>query len=180
MKTRYLIMNDLEDYKEDLIKCVQDNPQISDYQSFLDINDEETILSQLYNYITSIDSTIEGIFDDNFEFLFGFIVYDNIRLTDDGNSAEVHICASKDIWGKDFYIVYKSILKYSMFDILYANMPACCRGAITLCKKLGFKKTGYIPKTIPYTTTKGEVKMFDELIYSWVKDKDKRYAEIPF
>lgn len=181
MQTRYLIGIDLIQYRSDILQCVKDNPQICDYESFLNINDDEAILSEISSYIQSYDSCIEGIFDDDYDFLYGFVIYDKIRLTDDGNSAEIHICSCKHIWGKDFYKIYKNILKYSMFDVLYANMPACCRGAITLCKKLGFKKTGYVPKTIPYTTTKGEVKMFDELIYTYVNKRclpDKQ--EVPF
>lgn len=184
MQTRYLIQLDTFQYEEDLIKCVKDNPQICDYQSLLDIHNDDSILNAISSYINCMDSSIEGIFDDNYEYLFGFIAYDKIRLTDDGNSAEVHICISKDMWGRDFYPVYEEILKNSMFDVLYADMPACCRGAITLCKRLGFKKTGYIPKSIPYVTTKGDVKMFDEYIYSWENTNKKRpdlsKEEIPF
>ncbi len=170
MKTRYLTLNDLENFMDDIVKACRDNPQITDYQGYLKLDNEVEIIQACINYIEAKDSLVEGIFDNKEEYLFGFIVYDNIRLTDDGNSAELHLCTSKDIWGTDFITIYKGILSYTLFDVLYALVPAKCRTTIAFMKKLGFKKTGYIPKSIPYVTAKNEVKMFDQLIYVWEKN----------
>ena len=169
MKTRYLTLDDLENFREDIVEACKDNPQITDYQGFLDLNNDDDIINTCRLYITSKDSSVEGIFDNREDYLFGFIVYDNMRLTDDGNSAELHLCTSKDIWGTDFLAIYKGILKHVIFDVLSAIVPSRCRTTIAFMKKLGFNKTGYIPKSIPYVTSKGEVKMFDQLIYTWEK-----------
>ena len=163
--------DELYTYQEDIEQCYKDNPQIADYQSVVDFQNTSEAMSLLESYIDCDESAILGIYDDNETYLFGFIIFDGIRLTDDGNAAQVHICISRDIWGKEFQYLYEKIMDDSIFDTLYAMIPSRCRGAITLCKKLGFKKTGYIPKAIPYTTLKGEVKMFDELIYTYYKEK---------
>jgi len=181
MKTRFLELSDVDKYAEDLFICCKHNPQITDYQGYLDVNDKEATLEAIKNYIEGRDSSIEAIMDNREEYIFGFVVYDNMRLTDDGNAAECHICTARDIWGKDFLNIYEEILNHSIFNVLYCIIPSRCRGAINLCKKLGFKKTGYIPNSIPYTNVKGEVKMFDELIYSWVKvGEDRVSATLPF
>lgn len=169
MKTKMLTVEDIEKYLPDLVKCCSDNPQITDYQGYLDVNNEEAVYNACLNYLYADDSAIQGIFDDDEIYLFGFIVYDNIRLTDDGNASEVHICMSKHVWGKEFYKIYTDILDNSLFDVIYCQIPSHCRGAITLCKRLGFTKTGYIPKVIPYVTVKGEVKMFDQYIYVYTQ-----------
>lgn len=162
-------LHELDTYGDDILECCRNNPQIFDYQHPINKNNPDEILDSIGWYIKDAHSMVHGIFSDDREFLFGFIIYENIKMTDDGNSAQLHLCSSKGIWGKDFLILYKSILRTSIFNSLYAIMPSCCRGAITLCKNLGFKKTGYIPKSTPYVNTKGKVKMFDQFIYSYTK-----------
>lgn len=169
MLNRYLKPEDIEIYLTDIKQCYKDNPQVFDMQNPINSENERELKDFLLSFINSEESMIEGIFDSQEDYLFGFIIYDGIRLTDDGNAAQVHICMCKDMWGKDFLPVYQRIINECLFDTIYAMMPACCRGAITLCKKLGFKKTGYVPKAIPYKTLKGEIKMFDELIYTLQK-----------
>lgn len=150
-------------YKDDIQKCIEDNPQIRDEESRI------VEWKHVNEYIDSLDSSVLGIFDKDCLFLFGLIIYDNIRLTNDGNSAEVHICMSRDFWGKEFTSIYNKILREGIFDVIYAQIPSKCRPTLSLCKRLGFKKTGYIPKVVPYKNVKGEVKMYDILIYTWVK-----------
>lgn len=170
MKTKYLSLEDLEMYRNDIEECYHDNPQIFDLQCSINPKNFEEVMDMLRSFVVSEDSMIEGVFDSEMDYLFGLIIFDSIRLTDDGNSAEVHICICKDMWGKVFYPVYERMIKDNLFDTLYAMIPSCCRGAITLCKKLGFKKTGYVPKSLPYTNLKGEIKMYDTFIFSLQKE----------
>lgn len=170
MKFRSLTINDLVLYRDDIKICYKDNPQVFDMQSTIDPKNFQDTEDTLVYFVQSDDCCIDGIFDDEEDYLFGIIVYEDIRLTDNGNASQVHICVSKDIWGKDFLPIFKRALDESIFDVTYAIIPSCCRGAITLCKKLGFKKTGYIPKVIPYKTLKGETKMFDKFIYCYEKE----------
>lgn len=176
MKIRTLTLDDLVIYRNDIYQCYQDNPQIIDFQSPLYQN-FEGIEDMLVSYVQSVQCYIDGIFDNDENYLYGFVIYESIRLTDDGNTAQLHIAISKDMWGKDFYPIYKRMIEDNIFNVLYAIIPACCRGAIGLCKRMGFKKTGYIPKTTPYKTLKGETKMFDEFIY--VLQKENNFGKIP-
>lgn len=170
MLVRTLKIEDLDIYRDDINQCYSDNPQVTDIQNPLNFSKEDERIRFLESYIRDIESFVDGIFDDEQEYLYGIIIYEGIRLTNDGNSAQVHILISRDMWGKNYLDVYKELINSSMFDVLYAMIPSCCRGATTLCKRLGFKKTGYVPKALPYKNIKGEVKMFDELIYSLQKE----------
>lgn len=169
MRTRYLKNEDLIKYKGDITQCYLDNLQIMDSQSPLDFTKEEDIISYIYPLIDGLESAVMGIFDDNEEYLFGLIVYDGIRLTEDGNAAQLHLASCKEMWGSEFISVYEEELRVSMFNTLYCMIPSYCRSIISLIKKLGFKKTGYIPKALPYTNLKGKTKMYDELIYVYTK-----------
>ncbi|MBQ2350087.1 MAG: hypothetical protein II393_02305 [Cytophagales bacterium] len=169
MITSILKEEDLEIYRDDIYQAYKDNPQVADEQCPGYENTPECCVEYLRMFITATDSMVMGIFDEEKEFLYGVIIFDNIRLTEDGNSSEVHIATSRDIWGKDFLDIYRDIIDKNFFDVLYCIIPAKCRPAIGLCKSLGFKKTGYIPKAIPYKTIKGEIKMYDKLIYTLQK-----------
>ena len=87
------------------------------------------------------------------------------------SSAEVHIATSKAIWGKMVLGIYKEILEYSIFSNLYCMIPQNCVLAIGMAKRMGFKKTGYIPKALPYRNRKNELRLYDLQIFSMEKNK---------
>ena len=164
MKHRVLRQNDCAQYSDDLFQCFKDNPQILDEESIDYFESLEKSVNYVEDLIGSPDSMVVGIFDDDEEFLYGIVIFDQMRFSKDGNSAQLHIAISKDIWGKDFLDVYREMIHNSRFDVMYCMIPAKCRATIGFVKTLGFKKTGYIPKAIPYKDRNGKIKMYDELI----------------
>ena len=171
MKHRVLRYNDCAQYCDDLFQCFKDNPQILDEESIDYFESLEKSVNYVSDLIDSPDSMVVGIFDDEEEFLYGIIIYDQMRFSLDGNSAQLHIATSKDIWGKDFLELYKDMIAITVFHVLYCMIPAKCRATIGFVKSLGFEKTGYIPKAIPYRNRDGTIKMYDELIYTLVKNE---------
>ena len=80
--------------------------------------------------------------------------------------AEVHVLTSKSIFGAVLRHSYERILDEMVpFAVLYCHIPRAAVFASKLVKDIGFKKTGYIPAALPYSNSKGEVKMSDLLIY---------------
>ena len=79
---------------------------------------------------------------------------------------ELHIVNDKSIFGRKVRGLYEEILATCMFDTLYAEIPSIAVHAIALCKRLGFKKTGYIPNVLPYVNSKGVEQMYDIQIWS--------------
>lgn len=181
MKYRYLKEEDITNYVEDLMIIYKDNPQITDIQCPLDITSEQDIRDYVENNaVFNEESCVLGIFDDDELCLFGIIIFDSMRLTDDGNAAQLHIAIGKELWGKQIREVCQELLHNTIFTVLYCFIPSKCRPVIGLLKSLNFKKTGYIPKSLPYETVKGEIKMYDELVYSWVKPGEDRDGKVPF
>lgn len=174
MKLRFIDVNDVRDYEEDIAQCYMDNLQIMDSQTVIDFTNRDEMLDYIFSILESKESAIQGVFDNDDEYLYGLIIYDGIRLTDDGNAAQLHLATCKDMWGQEYLKVYQKALDETLFDTLYCMVPAICRPVISLLKKLGFKKTGYIPKALPYTNLKGKTKMYDEYVYVWRK---KEYAK---
>lgn len=170
MNVRALTLYDVQRFEDDIIQCYLDNLQIQDSQCPVNFTNRDEVIDYLFGYIEDSKSFVTGIFDKDEEYLFGLVIYDGVRMTDDGNSAELHLVTCKDMWGKDFLDVYKDMLSGTIFDTLYCLIPSYCRPVIGLIKKLGFKKTGYVPKVLPYKNLKGQEKMYDVLIYSWRKD----------
>lgn len=172
MHTRFLTREDIRKYEDDLAMCYSDNLQIMDDECEVDFTNRDELLDYLFGLMDNNYSAIQGIFDDEEDFLFGVIIYDSIRLTDDGNSAQLHLATCKEMWGKDYLYIYQEELKKTFFDVLYCMVPAFCRPVIGLLKKLDFEKTGYVPKALPYTNSKGITKMHDELIYVYQRRKN--------
>ena len=119
-------------------------------------------------FINSSDAVIVGIFDSEERYLYGLVIFDNIRFANK-SSAQVHIVNDKSIFGKKVRGLYEEILSTCMFDTLYAEIPSIAVHAIALCKRLGFKKTGYIPNVLPYVNSKGVEQMYDIQIWSFNK-----------
>ena len=111
-----------------------------------------------------------GILDDKEEFLFGIVIFDNIRFANK-SCAQVHIVTDRAIWGRKIKDIYTEILKGSIFDTLYCEIPSIAVHPIAMCKRLGFKKTGYIPDALPYKNAQGEEKMYDLQIYTYRRNK---------
>ena len=164
MKYRQLTLDDCNKYSQDIIKCYEDCHLIFDSQ-----NPIKTNISKPYfvgGFVIADDSLVLGIFDDKEQFLYGVVIFDNIRFANK-SCAEVHIVTSKEIWGRKIRDIYTQILQGCIFDTLYCQVPSIAVNVIAICKRLGFKKTGYIPDALPYVNSKGEEKMYDLQIYSY-------------
>lgn len=156
-------------YKSDIFQCYQDCNLILDNQSPIDLSTEDKCAGFISGFANSIDSVVYGIVDNTETFLYGLVIFDNIRIAGRKSCAEVHIVNSKNIWGKRVKGIYEDILHKSFFDTIYCQIPTIANSAIALCKRLGFKKTGYIPNALPYTNCKGEESLYDIQIYTYRK-----------
>lgn len=170
MKNRLLKIEDVDRYKDDIFQCYQDCKLILDNQSPIDLSTPDKCAGFIAGFINSTDSIVQGIFDEKESFLYGLVIFDNIRIGKTKSCAEVHIVNSRNIWGKRIRDVHENILFYCYFDTLYCQIPTIATSAIALCKRLGFKKTGYIPNALPYTNCKGEEDLYDIQIYTYRKE----------
>lgn len=168
MKYRQLKEQDLFKFAQDIKSCYNSCHLIFDDQNPLKELNTEGLILFLKSYIEADDSSITAILDDEEKFLYGIIIFDNIRMGVK-NSAQVHIVNDRSIWGHRIKDIYKQIIQCSIYNILYAEIPSIAVGAIGMCKRLGFKKTGFIPSIAPYTNSRGEEKVYDMQIWSLVK-----------
>ena len=170
MKYRTLDHGDLFVYRNDIFKCYQDCNLIFDSQNVINIRDEHDSENLLHGFVEAKDSLVLGILDDKEEFLFGIVIFDNIRFANK-SCAQVHIVTDRAIWGRKIKDIYTEILNGSIFDTLYCEIPSIAVHPIAMCKRLGFKKTGYIPDALPYKNVQGEEKMYDLQIYTYRRNK---------
>lgn len=163
MKHRILTQQDLTTYNSDILKCYHDNKLIFDdcTPEFI----KRDVVGFLGNFIEAEDSYVVGIFSDNDAYLLGIVIYDNNRCLGSEFSAQVHIAFSKGMWGRVSRDVCTSLIQTGLPTMLYCEVPVIAVRVIGLLKALGFKKTGYIPKALPYTNSKGEKKMYDLNIF---------------
>lgn len=152
---------DLFEYRKDLFKAFTDNKLIMDCQNPYKIDCEDDIVNFLAGYIESNDSMVIGIFDDREEFCYGYLIFDNVRCAENIMTTEMHMALAKEIWGKTGRSILSEIKENILFDIIYAYIPQIAVGAIAIAKRMGFKKTGYIPKALPYKKLNGEEKLYD-------------------
>ena len=173
MKYRPLKRDDIFEYSKDLLKCYNDNKLILDCQNPISITYERDVMEFLLPYVEGVDSYIVGIFDDYEKFLYGIIIYDNIRCVD-VMTAEIHIAIAKEIWGKIIKGLFDEMIKNCLPDILYCQIPQIAVRAISMVKRMGFKKTGYIPKALPYKNAEGVTKLYDLNIFVYQKEEDAK------
>lgn len=168
MKVRTLFDIDLINYKLDLFDCYQQNKLIFDNQNIWKEASPDGIVYFIKSFIDSPESNVLGIFDSQEMFLYGIIIFDNIRFGK-GNKAcaELHIVTNKALWGHKIKDIYKEMLKSVPFTTLFCNIPEIAVHAIRICKVLGFKKTGYIPECLPYINSKGEEILYDVQIWCY-------------
>lgn len=171
MYYKKLNVNDIIRYNKDLFKAFKDNSLILDEQCNLHFDYYVDFGNFLIKYVLATDSMVIGIFDCNK--CQGYVILDNIRMTEENSCAQVHIAISKELRGKKALRILKEIRDNSNLEMFYAEIPSIAIHAINICKKLGFKKTGYIPKNMPYTNALGQVKMYDTFIYVYRSDIDK-------
>lgn len=165
MKYRKLNIEDIYRYGNDIIKCYESNSLVLDSQNPLKVD-----LEFVADYAMAPDSMVMGIFDESEKFLYGIIIFDSIRFANNGSCAEVHIVNDKAIWGHRIRDIYSEILENTLFTTLYCMIPQIAVAPIALCKRLGFKKTGYIPNALPYINSKGEERMYDINIMTWTRE----------
>lgn len=165
MRHRKLTIEDLYRYGQDALKCYESNSLVLDSQSPLKID-----LKFLADYTVADDSMVVGLFDDSEKYLYGLIIFDNIRFAGEDSCAEVHIVNDRAIWGRKVRDTYNDVLNHCIFTTLYCMIPSIAVAPIALCKRLGFKKTGYIPKALPYINSKGAERMYDLQIMTWTRE----------
>jgi hypothetical protein len=168
MKYRPLEYEDIKKFRDDIIKCYNDCHLIFDSQNTIPKRMPMWVFVD--NFVDSSDSMVIGILDDNEEFLYGLVIFDNIRFAQDKSCAEVHIVTDKAIWGRKIRDIYNKIIQGCIFSTLYCQIPTIAVSAIAICKRLGFKKTGYIPEALPYVNSRGEEKMYDLQIYTYKRE----------
>lgn len=162
----------LSRYQDDIVKCFTDNKLIFDSQHRLNNNsNKDDILNYVYSFIQQKDCLAYGLFDNNKQFLYGLVLFENMRFGENANCAQAHIALSKLIWGETSSKVLEGILKDCIFDVVYCQIPSRAVPAIRLAKKLGFKKTGYVPKCIPYVNSEGREILYDLYTLTWRKCK---------
>lgn len=166
LKYRRLTKDDIINKADDLFRCYEDNKLILDNQSVIEVHTPIDIVEYLIPFTMAKDSLVVGIMDRQEQFLFGVVIFDNIRIAD-SSCAEIHIAISKEIWGKICKNLFDEMIVSCGIDVLYCQIPKIAVRAISMCKKMGFKKTGYIPKALPYTNSKNECKMYDINIYTF-------------
>ena len=169
MHYRSLKRSDVLKYGDDILKCYEDNRLILDSQNPLVIDDIHSAREFLLGYVDAKDSMVIGIFDEAELFLYGLVIFDNMRSVDK-MVAEVHIAIAKEIWGRKVKRLFDEMLDNTLFDILYCTIPQIAVNAIAMTKRMGFKKTGYIPSALPYINSKGEEKLYDLNIFCYRKD----------
>lgn len=166
MKIRTLTLKDINLYRDDIFKCYKDCHLVFDAQNIIDIKDSKDVQLFLAGFVSASDSMVKGIFDDKEEFLYGIVIYDNMRFSNK-SCAQVHIVTDKAIWGRKIKNIYLEILDSNIFDTLYCEIPSIAVHPIAMCKRLGFKKTGYIPEALPYINAEGKEQMYDIQIYTY-------------
>ena len=165
MKQRILYDIDIHRFIDDIKRCYDCNRLIFDMDTPLHLDDEELLEAFLVPFTQSEDSYILGILDDNEKYLYGLVIFDNCRTDGSCTTAQVHIVTDKAVWGKTIASIYREILDNGLIDIMYCEIPQIAVNAIGMCRRLGFKKTGYIPKALPYLNSKGEKKLYDLNIF---------------
>lgn len=171
-KYRILTLDDIDAYEGDINSCYLSNKFIFDEQSIIKDVDKHELLRK---YVEADDSLVMGIFNKDEEFLYGIVIYDKIRQVGNDCVAEVHIATDRAIWGH-ILPIYKELLQLPLFTRYYCMIPSIAVHAIRICKKLGFKKTGYIPRIAPYINSKGELNFYDEFIFHLENKENVAYA----
>lgn len=169
MKYRLITAGDCYKYRNDIFQAYESCHLIFDSQNPYKPETIEECCNYIAEYATSNDSIVYGVFDDNEDYLYGIVIFDNIRATKENSCAEVHIVNDKSIFGRKIRGVYEDLIIACGIDNLYVQVPSIAVHSIALCKRLGFKKTGYIPKALPYVNSVGEEKMYDIQIFSYNK-----------
>ncbi len=172
-------------FSEDIVSCYNSNKFVFDSQNSICCT-SEGLIAFLKTFTESPDSIVVGLFDDNYNFLYGLVIFDNIRFDGKGvkSVAEVHIAVDRSAFGKLTFKLLEDLRDECSFTTLFCHIPDIANRAIGLCKKLGFKKTGYIPNCLPYINLKGEEKLHDVQIWTYNKPSNEdillKKEEIPF
>lgn len=170
MKYRDLSIEDLPKYAQDIKSCYDSNSLILDSQNPLNLSDEQSLVNFIGGFIDSEDSTVVGLFDDNEKFLYGLVIFDSIRFGQDCKvSAELHLAIDKKAYGRLTFELLQKLRDESIFTTLYCHIPDIAVRTIGLCKRMGFKKTGYIPNCLPYINLAGIEELHDVQIWTYNK-----------
>ncbi len=185
MQYRNLNRDDVKIYLNDIISCYNSNRFILDSQSSLNFLNPENLYEFILGFVEAEDSIVVGLFDDNFQFLYGLVIFDSIRFGQGIKAtAEVHIAVDRTAFGKITFHLLEELQRDCGFTTLFCHVPSIANRAIALLKKLNFKKTGYIPNCLPYKNLKGEEDLYDVQIWVYnrpnIIDELLEDEEIPF
>ena len=172
MKTCKLDIIDCYMYRDDIFDCYQTNRLVFDSQNPIKITTPDIAAEFIRKFVEAEDSCVMGLFDDSKKFLYGLVIFDNIRYANNKSCAQVHIVNSKTIFGKVVREIYDNIIAACGIDTIYAEIPAIAVFPINICKRLGFVKTGYIPEALPYINSRGQEKMYDIIILTYKKKEN--------
>lgn len=167
LKVKPLTIKDCIKYYDDMYECYSDNHLIFDCQNPVKITDPDVCYEFIKSYIGSEDATVVGITTEDELFLLGLVIFDGLRGYKDEWSSEVHIAVSRYLYGKENYWIYGEILKRSGLTTVYGLIPSYAIPVLSLCKKLDFKKTGYIPKSAPFKSKDKTIEMKDIYVMTW-------------
>ena len=70
--------DDIRTYRDDIYSCYNSNKFIFDSQNYLLDANLDGLSEFLEGFITSPDSMVVGLFDDNRNFLYGIVIFDSI------------------------------------------------------------------------------------------------------
>ena len=177
--------DDIRIYRDDIYSCYNSNKFIFDSQNYLLDANLDGLSEFLEGFITSPDSMVVGLFDDNRNFLYGIVIFDSIRFGQlNLATAEVHIAVDRKAFGKLTLDLLRHLRDECGFTTLFCHIPDIANRAIGLCKRLEFKKTGYIPNCLPYINLKGEEKLHDVQIWTYnkpnINNELLEEEEVPF
>lgn len=170
MLYRILKEEDTRNYLDDIVSCYNSNKFILDSQSPMDFSNKENIYDYIESYIEAPDAMVIGLFDDSEKYIYGVVILDSIRFGQgDKTVAEVHIAVDRSAFGKLTFRLLEQLREESGFTTLFCHIPDIANRAIGLVKRLGFRKTGYIPNCLPYKNLKGVEDLHDVQIWTYNK-----------
>lgn len=170
--------NELDYFKEDVLSCYLSTDFTHDTQCTYKPKNTNDVLFLHRGHLNPEQHCLIGIFARDYneeEHLCGLVIFNNIRAIKDRTVADLHMVSDRIIWGMPLFKILCKMMKETIFNQLNIIIPSCGGALIRLIKRLGFKKTGYIPECCTYRNIKGQEIFYDKYLY--VLDLDKKRKE---